>query len=541
MTAQPALSSISLPALIAERARERPDAVFLEDSVTDEAWTNARLDEEAGRWARRLAGLGVHPEATVATMLPNCLQAVAVWLGIARLGAIEVPGNLAYRGPFLDHYLRNSGAKVAIVDPTVAEQVARAEGGGALETIVVIGEPPAGVGRRIVASDSLVEASVDEPARIPEVDEIATIMYTSGTTGDSKGVLVSWSQIHESALGWMPVGGTEPDGSSHTDIYRRQNEAYYSPFPFHHMAARAPIHMMALLGGRIVMRTSFKTQAFWTDVREHRCTSTELLGTMALFLHRQPPQPDDADNPLRFVLMVPVVQELDDFCSRFGVRTYTCYNMTELSIPLVSAGFELANLRSCGRVRDGYACRIVDKHDRPVPTGEVGELIVRAEEPGALMSGYWRLPEATVAAWRNLWFHTGDGFRQDEDGNFYFVDRLKDTIRRRGENISSIELERVINSHPAVLESAAVGVPSEYGEEEVKIVVVLREDARVTEAELLAEVTGSMPEYMLPRYVEIVEILPKTPTEKVRKAPLRENWNNERTWDRRASEGRVST
>ncbi|WP_157756821.1 AMP-binding protein [Plantactinospora sp. KBS50] len=338
-------------------------------------------------------------------------------------------------------------------------------------------------------------------------------------------------QLHETAIGWMPTGGSAADGRTHNDEYRDLDPCYYSPYPFHHMASRAPLHLMALLGGRVVLRPAFKTDLFWPEVRRYGCTSTELLGTMALFLVNAAPSPSDRDNPLHSVLVVPLVTRVAEFCERFDVRVWTVYNMTELSIPLVSDGFDLANDTSCGRVRPGYRVLLVDRDDEPVPVGEVGELVVRAERPWALMAGYWDMPEATVAAWRNQWLHTGDAFRQDEDGNFYFLDRIKDTIRRRGENISSLELEAEVRAVDGVADCAAVGVPSEVGEEEVKIVVVRRAGAAMTEAELRNELVERLPRFMVPRYVEWVDELPKTPTQKVRKGALRESWRTASTWD----------
>ena len=210
--------------------------------------------------------------------------------------------------------------------------------------------------------------------------------------------------------------------------------------------------------------------------------------------------------------------------------------MTEVGVPLITDGFTLANGRSCGRIRTGspgYEVRIVNEHDEPLPIGTVGEFIVRAAEPWVINAGYWKMPEKTAEAWRNGWFHTGDAFREDEDGNFYFVDRIKDAIRRRGENISSFEVEAEVNSHPAVQESAVIGVPSELGEEDVKAIVVLRPSQSLEPRELIEFLIPRMPRFMIPRYIEIVEALPKTDvTFRTQKVKLREDALNEQTWDR---------
>jgi crotonobetaine/carnitine-CoA ligase len=218
--------------------------------------------------------------------------------------------------------------------------------------------------------------------------------------------------------------------------------------------------------------------------------------------------------------MLPIMANVKEFERRFGLRVRSTFNMTETSCCILT-GADRANATSCGRVRPGFEARVVDENDAEVPDGQLGELVLRSDEPWTLMAGYWRKPEATIAAWRNLWFHTGDAFTRDADGNFYFVDRMKDAIRRRGENISSAEVEAEVNAHPAVLESAAIAVPSELAEDEVKIVVVLQPGQQVELPELVEFLKGRMAAFMVPRYIEIVGALPKTPTEKVRKAELR--------------------
>jgi carnitine-CoA ligase len=278
---------------------------------------------------------------------------------------------------------------------------------------------------------------------------------------------------------------------------------------------------MALVGGRLVLRESFKTDAFWRDIDRYRCTTTNLMDTMAQFLVQSPPRADDAEHPLLNVLMVPIVPELEAFQERFGVRVCTVFNMTETSCPIGTEGWVISDRRSAGRVRPGWHARIVDEHDRELARGEVGELVVRSEEPWRLMAGYWRRPEATVEAWRNQWFHTGDLFRQAEDGQFYFVDRLKDVIRRRGENISSAELESYVVTHPSVGECAAVAVPSPWGEDDVKVVVVPAADHRIDVDELHAFLRASIPRFMVPRYLQVVDALPRTATNKIRKLELR--------------------
>ncbi len=454
--------------------------------------------------------------------------------GLARLRALEVPVNTAYRGRMLRYVVDDSQAAVAVVHADYLDAFAELAGELAeLRTVVVVGgdDTTARGPQRPQRPDLPVElvscqaflagASGDEPQAAPSGRDIASVMYTSGTTGPSKGVLVTWTQAMLTATAIMP-----PDRFDSSD-------AFYSPFPMFHMSGKGPLYATALLGARTVIRRQFSTDAFWDDVRRYGATTTILLGAMANFLVNQPPTADDADSPLRDALLLPLVPDTEGFMKRFGVDARTTFNMTETACCIL-ADDGLVDDSSCGRVRPGFQARVVDGDDEEVAPGELGELVLRGDQPWTLMAGYWRKPEATVAAWRNQWLHTGDGFTRDADGNFYFVDRVKDAIRRRGENISSFEVEAEVNDHPDVLESAAVAVPSELSEDEVKVVVVPRPGATVAPAELVEFLRPRMARFMLPRYVEVVDALPKTPTEKVRKAELRSAGITEATWDRAA-------
>jgi crotonobetaine/carnitine-CoA ligase len=299
-----------------------------------------------------------------------------------------------------------------------------------------------------------------------------------------------------------------------------------------HMSGKLAICASGVLGGQLIVREQFSTSEFWSDVDRYGVTTALLIGATPVFLAKLPEREDDAGHTLRNVLLGPAPDEVAEFCRRFGVRGSAVFNMTELSCP-VSTGWdqELLERGSVGRVREGYAVRLVDDFDRPVPPGEVGEIVVRSDEPWRLMAGYWGMDDRTVEAWRNLWFHTGDLGRMDPDGAFYFLDRKKDAIRRRGENISSMELEAEIAEYEHVAEAAVVGVPSEVGEEDVKAFVVPRGDGFAPE-ELIAFLESRVPAFMIPRYVVAVDALPKTPTEKVRKTELKDWPVDECTWER---------
>jgi crotonobetaine/carnitine-CoA ligase len=364
------------------------------------------------------------------------------------------------------------------------------------------------------------ELLVDDP---PGATDIGSVTYTSGTTGPSKGVLFTWAQFFACTDGTIPF----------EDL--RSGDVFYSTATMHHGSGRLPLLMMALCGGTLVARDRFSGSEFWDDVHTHGCTLGAFIGAMSHFVWNQPPSPADADNPMRLAVMFPVIPQHEAFQQRFGLKIRTVYSMTEIG-PVLGSGWSPKDPASCGTAQPGYEVRIADENDYEIPNGQVGELIVRSEHPWILTSGYLGMPEATARAWRNGWFHTGDALRRDEVGNYFFVDRIKDAIRRRGENISSAEVEAHVNEHPDVLESAAVALPSEWGEDEIKIVISCRSDSDLTPEALIGFLAERMPRFMVPRYVEFVSQLPKTDaTMRIRKFELREAGLTPTTWDREAA------
>ena len=383
---------------------------------------------------------------------------------------------------------------------------------------------------RVIGEDEFlagVEPARDLPG--PEPHDICALFYTSGTTGNSKGVLAPWAQMYSQATGYLPLQDFSED------------DAWYMPYPMNHVGGKTPMYSLILVNGRVVIRDAFDTSSFWTDIDEYRCTSTGLLGAMPAFLWQEAPRDDDAHHALEKVWMAPLVPYLDEFKARFGVRVTTSYGSVEHSVPIHAGGWETSSRtwRSCGKLRTGYPgydVRVVDERDYEVGPDEVGELIVRTSEPWTMNAGYLGMPEKSAEVWRNGWFHTGDAFTYDADGNYYFVDRARDCIRRRGENISSFEVETEANGHPLVAESAAIGVPSEFGEEEIKLLVVAKPDAELSAEDLIHFLIPRMPRFMVPRYVEFVPELPKTEaTFRVKKYLLRDDPVNAATWDREAA------
>lgn len=520
-----------LPHLIASHATSTPDQLAMLD-VDGRRCSYQELHDTARTWADAYRRIGVGPGDPVLTMLPNSFESFFAWLGVAWLRAIEVPTNNMYRGDMLRYLVDNSNPRVVVIASRYLDRLAEVAADLTNVEAVVVPDVDTLDGlpelplRVLPGSEFFDGATPAEDLEGPDHHDISALIYTSGTTGPSKGVLVPWAELFEFVR--LP-----PDGMID------QGRSYYSMFPAFHVSGKSSLYLASRYHGHQVIRESFSLEHFWDDMRTYDVQAAGLVGPMAAMLMLAPPKPDDADNPLEKVFMGPLIPQVEEFKARFGVEVGTGFGMTEIGAPIGTDGLVLANAQSCGRVRTGpphYECRVVDELDEEVPPGVVGELVVRSGDPWVINAGYWNMPEKTAEAWRNGWFHTGDGFRYDEEGNFYFVDRMKDAIRRRGENVSSFEVEAGVNQHPAVQESGAVGVPSELGEEEIKIAVVVLPDQSLDPAELIEFLVPRMPRFMIPRYVEVVNSLPKTDaTFRTRKVELRVEPLNERTWDRVAA------
>ena len=508
--------------VLERRAQEQPNAVFVRFAGGHE-WSYSDLRWRVRRTAAALQSLGVSQGEHVVVWLPNGAEALRVFFALSYIGAVYVPINTAYRGALLAHVIENSDARVMIAHGELMPRLAEIPT-AALQTIVGIGtsatKTPVGYPINLAA----LESAAGEP-REPEHPirpwDTQSIIYTSGTTGPSKGVLSSYLHSYSSMdrRAWPSV---------------RDDDRFLINMPMFHIGGSFIINAMLCRGGSIALTEGFKTDTFWQTVRETGSTAVFLLGVMGSFLMKQPSDPRDRDHPLRMAFLVPLTENGLAFSERFGVDVFTLFNMTEIATPIFSA----ANPQkpgTCGQVREGVEVRLVDENDCEVPAGHVGEMILRTDCTWALNHGYYKNPQATAKAWRNGWFHTGDAFRRDTDGNYEFVDRMKDAIRRRGENISSFEVEAVVNTHPGVQESAAIPVPGEWGEDEVMVVIAAKPGRSIDPLELDAFLRSRMAHFMVPRYVRIVDSLPKTPTAKIQKTPLRERGVTADTWDREAA------
>jgi crotonobetaine/carnitine-CoA ligase len=515
-----------LPNLIARRAAATPARVAIQ-CVDGTAVTYGELQAENLRWAAAYRRAGVVAGDHVASMVVHSFASYSVWLGLSWLKAVEVPANTGYRGNMLAYLIENSEARLLVISEQFCDRLVEvAHRLANLETVVVLdarGALPELPCQVIRSEEFLAGSPPIETVEPPTYRDVSAVIYTSGTTGPSKGVLVSWASLHD-------LNGMLPD-----DIVPEPDGGYYSVYPAFHVAGKAAMYMAFVHEARLVFRESFSLTAYWDDIRRYNCVFGGLVGPMAAMILGQPPTPQDADNPLRGVVMAPVIPEFKEFKRRFDVRVCTGFGMTEIGYPFAS-GWALSDHTTVGRVRTGppgFEVKLVNEFDEDVGPDQFGEMVVRTADPWIITSGYFHMAEKTAEAWRNGWFHSGDGFTRDSDGNYFFVDRIKDAIRRRGENISSFEVESAVNEHPAIAESAVIGVPSELGEDEVKVVVVLESGRSLSPEDLITFLIPRMPRFMIPRYVEVVETFAKTDsTQRTQKFALRENALNDRTWDR---------
>jgi crotonobetaine/carnitine-CoA ligase len=508
--------------LIDRWAAERPDQIY---AIFDggRTWTFRELRERVVALAAGLARAGVGQGDHVLAWQPNTPEMLLTYYAINYLGAVYVPINTAYRGGVLDHVIDNSDARLAVVHVDLLPRLKTARL-ARLETLVVVGEGAwDGPGLTTVSYADLAATAGEPPppARPVEPWDTQSIIYTSGTTGPSKGVLSSYLHMYTNPgpESWYFVTG---------------EDRFLVNMPMFHIGGMGLSFAMLARGGSIVLPERFSTDRFWPMVRETGTTAVFLLGVMATFLLKAPPSDDDRRHAVKKCFIVPLSDGADEFHRRFGCDVYTIFNMTEISSPIVSEP-NPAVRGTCGKVRAGVDVRLVDENDCEVPVGAVGEMIVRTDRPWAMNHGYYKAPEASARAWRNGWFHTGDAFRRDEAGNFFFVDRMKDAIRRRGENISSFEVEAEILRFPDVREAAAIAVPSPLGEDEILAVVAPAPGRSVDPKALVEFLRDRLAYFMIPRYVRVLPELPKTPSSKVLKTDLRAQGLTPDTWDRESA------
>jgi carnitine-CoA ligase len=520
--------------LLDARLDHDPEGPFLD--VCGTAYTAAELDREANRVANGLADLGVAHGSTVATMLENSPAAVVSWFAIHKLGAISVPVNTALKGPLLRHQLSDAATSVVIAQDDLSDRpIEVLDSIESVRHLVVAGDRHgtglSGVRSTVHAWDDLLGADDRRPGVLVRPADLGTIVYTGGTTGPSKGCALSHTYHLSIARQIISSWG------------RTAEDVVWSPLPlFHFNAISCMLTGTLISGGRASLARRFSVSGFWPEINRTEATIASLLGSLAILVARADDHPQakhasgsEANQTLRLLTGAPMPPEIDDlYRDRFGVRTFSnAYGTTEASLiswlPLGRQG----KPGSAGIVNsETFDVKIFDDNDQEVPAGEEGEIVCRPRMPHVMYEGYWQRPEATVTAWRNLWFHTGDIGRIDEDGYLFFVDRKADYMRRRGENISSWELEKVFHEHPDVKDVCVHAVSSEVSEDDVKATVVLKQGASLTEEALCRWSVDHLPYYAVPRYFEFRNELPLSQTGRPTKNLLKDEGVTASTWDR---------
>ena len=508
------------------RAAEDADRPYL--TFGDRTCTFAETEKRSRDLARGLAQRGIGEGSRVLLLLPNGVEFVFVWYACSLLGAAIVPLNTSLKGFLLEAQVEDARATGVIVSADLlpaldglSEAVKRN-----IPWLAVVGDTDDKAGaERIVTRDRLlpfaalyVDAGAD-PEVPGDFRRIGFISYTSGTTGASKGVMLPDGLCFQSACTFMRLSGMT------------REDVLYTPLPlFHGLSSRMCMLPALVLGAQVVLDQRFSASRYWQQAAACKATLGYVVHALVPLLKAQPPGVHDRAHGLRAVFNAP--HDLD-FEARFGVRALEAFAMTETSYLLYNP-YPQRELGSTGRAHEDWELALFDDNDMPVPPGKAGELVGRPRKPYIAMQGYLNQPQATLDAWRNLWFHTGDILRCDAAGNYFYVDRKKERIRRRGENVSSSEVERGVAAHPAIAECVALAHPAGAGEDDIRLVVVLKAGAVLEPAALWGWLQGRLPKFMLPRFIEFTDVLPRTGTDKVEKNRLVRQGLGVGAWDAQA-------
>lgn len=472
------------------------------------------LEEESERLANGLGAAGIGPSDRVASLLFNTPEFPLLWFALAKRGAVLVPLNTALKGEILRYELSDCAPAGLVIDRRLWGTYAAVRG---LVSVprewvadpVAVAEPLPPNARGFT---SLLDGPVGKAVPPPRPWEPAAILYTSGTTGPPKGAIVP----HEKCLTTAREIGLRSRLTPESVLF--------TALPLFHCNAQEMTTLTALLYDLTAAYDErFHATTYWETASRMGATHVSLLISMINVLFKQPVKPTDRSHAVRTALTAGTTKDVwADFEKRFDLTVIELYGMTECGCTTLMNPPGAIRVGSVGTPLGFVEAEVVDDDDHPVPNGTRGELIVRPRTAFTMFSGYLGKPEKTVESWRNLWFHTGDYVTRDADGYYYFVDRKKDVIRRRGENLAPYDVESVLNRHPAVFESAVIGVPSPLGEEDVKAFVQLRPGAEVTPKALFEYCVEHLPSFMVPQRIEFIEEIPKTANQKSQRFVLRE-------------------
>jgi crotonobetaine/carnitine-CoA ligase len=532
----------TITSLLDRRLADDPDSQYLD--VCGVTFTAAEVNTVASKLANALKTLGIGPGDRIASLIENSPEALLAWWGAIRGGSIAVPVNTAYKGQYLRHQLGDSAARVVIVQRTLADRVAAVvDDLPDLEHVIVVDDREAPSAGHDVAPtpnvavhewDDLMQVDDATPDVAIRPSDLGTFIYTGGTTGPSKGCMLSHN-YHEALARQIGICWE-----------RTADDVVWTPLPlFHYNALVTAVLGSLVFGGRGAIYRRFSVSNFWPEMNRVGATITSTLGTMAYLLAHDTDRPEmprsgapEANSSLRLLGAAPLPEEVDKLLrDRFGVNTFSgAFGLTEASLVSWQPPGVRNKPNAAGVLNDEYFdVRLFDDDDNEVPPGEKGEIVVRPKRPHIMFEGYWGRPAATVEATSNLWFHTGDIARIDEEGFLFFVDRKADYLRRRGENISSFEVESVLMGHGALADVAVCAVPSEMTEDDLKITATVKDGETITEEALFRWCIEQLPYFALPRYVEFRQELPRSPVGRVLKRTLRDEGVTPTTWDAEAA------
>lgn len=513
-------------AVLRHQAHTRPDRIFLKEG--SRALTFGACNEAANRIAAGLREMGAAAGDRVAIFMHSRIEYILVVLAINKLGAVWVPINTDYKGQWLSDTINGSKPKLLMTDAMLFARVQEISNELTCQEILLAGGHVPGQ-RNLAEFDSYPAAEPDMTLIRP--GDTAAILWTSGTTGKPKGVM----QSHNAWIRTAEIGNLA--------FETRDDDVVYNCLPLYNSAAWSANVLRALVAGiPCALDERFSVSQFWDRIRFYGATQTISVGAGHMFLWNQPPREDDADNPLRIATMVPIPHDLiDPFCVRYGIQALTQgFGQSEIMALMGKTNRPgiAAKPHVLGQPHDDLEVRLLDDTGNEVAVGEVGEFCVRPRRDNVIFNGYFENPEATASAFFGDWYRMGDLGKRDADGDYYFVDRKKDFIRYKGRNISSFEVESVAGKHPAVAAAAVFGLPSAEldSESEVKLNVVLKPGTSLAPAALARFINDHAPYFLVPRFIEICQELPYTPTGKVEKYKLRSLGVTSATWDRLASD-----
>jgi len=486
--------------MLEEAAKKYPGATYF--WFEGERYTYSDVLDRSRRVAQGFAKQGVKKGSHVAVLMENCPQFIYTWFGLALLGAVEAPFNPFHKGSILEYLINSSDAEILVISSSFIDEIRSVEDRiKKVKKIIIEGQYKKESFKtiRAIPFAALLQEDAGPLAADVRYDDIMALMFTSGTTGPSKGVLVTHNQAFFVASQYMNVTGVT------------RKDVGYCYIPLFHEAPQFGLVLGSMLyGGSFLLTRGFSAADFWQDIRKYNCTASGMFEVVIKILLMAPEQPDDADNPMRVFSTAHITPESQQaFEKRFNVKLVNTYGLTEGDCT-IAATYRDIRPGSFGKPRGYFDVQLFDSMDRKVPRGKVGEIALRPRQPHTIFEGYYKMPEKTLEAMRNLWWHTGDLAYQDEDGYFFFVGRDKDMIRRGDENISALEVEKVAESHPDVKECAAVAAYSEVWGEEVKLVIVCREGSKIDPADIIAFCDDRMAYFMVPRYIEFVQNISRT-------------------------------